>query len=80
LLEGEAEALTRKAVELALEGDTTALRLCLERLVPPRKDRSITFELPPVVTVDNAAAALGAVLVAVADGRITPSEALAVTG
>ena len=30
LLEGEAEALTRKAVELALEGDTVALRLCLE--------------------------------------------------
>src|SRR5437867_3201999 len=26
LLEGEAEALTRKAIELALEGDTTALR------------------------------------------------------
>jgi hypothetical protein len=27
--------LTRKAVELALAGDVTALRLCLERLVPP---------------------------------------------
>ncbi len=35
LLDGEAEALTRKAVELALEGDTTALRLCLERMAPP---------------------------------------------
>src|SRR5262245_41119418 len=29
LLDGEAEALTRKAVELALNGDSTALRLCL---------------------------------------------------
>ena len=29
LLDGEAEGLTRKAVELALGGDTTALRLCL---------------------------------------------------
>ena len=35
LLDGEAEALTRKAIELALDGDTTALRLCLERLMPP---------------------------------------------
>ena len=34
LLDGEAEALTRKAVELALAGDTTALRLCLERVLP----------------------------------------------
>lgn len=37
LLEGESEALTRKAVELALEGDTTALRLCLERIAPALK-------------------------------------------
>jgi Family of unknown function (DUF5681) len=34
LLEPHAEALVEKAVALALEGDTTALRLCLERLVP----------------------------------------------
>jgi hypothetical protein len=41
LLSGEAEGLTRKAVELALAGDVTALRLCIERLVPPcRKHRS----------------------------------------
>ena len=80
LLEGEAEALTRKAVDLALAGDTTALRLCIERLVPPRKDRPITFELPPMVNSGDAVQALGAVLKAVADGKITPSEALAVTG
>ena len=39
LLDGEAEALTRKAVDLALEGDTTALRLCLERIAPPARMR-----------------------------------------
>ena len=37
LLDGEAEALTRKAVELALAGDIAALRLCLDRILPPRK-------------------------------------------
>jgi hypothetical protein len=31
LLEGEAEGPTRKAVEMALAGDTTAMRLCFER-------------------------------------------------
>jgi hypothetical protein len=35
LLDGEAEALTRRAVELALAGDGMALRLCLERIIPP---------------------------------------------
>ena len=46
LLEGEAQALTRKAIELALEGDTTALRLCLERVVPQRKSRTVAFDPP----------------------------------
>jgi hypothetical protein len=34
LLEPHAEALINKAVELALSGDTHALRLCLDRLIP----------------------------------------------
>jgi Family of unknown function (DUF5681) len=37
LLEGEAKALTRKAIELGLAGDTTALRLCLEGIVTSNK-------------------------------------------
>ena len=57
LLDGEAEALTRRAVELALEGDTTALRLCLERIAPPRKDAPIQFDLPPMETAADAAKA-----------------------
>ena len=80
LLEGEAEALTRKAIALALAGDTTALRLCIERLVPPRKDRPIAFELPPIASAADVANAVAAVLQAVAEGRVTPSEAMAVTG
>src|SRR5262249_5709721 len=79
LLEGEAEALTRKAIALALAGDTTALRLCIERLVPPRKDRPITFELPPIASAADVANAVAAVLRAVAEGRVTLSEAMAVT-
>lgn len=46
LLEGESQALTRKAVELALEGDVTALRLCLERIVPALKSVSPEIEIP----------------------------------
>jgi hypothetical protein len=75
LLEGEAAALTRKAIELALAGDTTALRLCLERVVPPRKDRPISLELPVINSADAANQAMCVVLAAVGEGRITPSEA-----
>jgi hypothetical protein len=75
LLDGESEALTRKAIELALGGDITALRLCLDRLAPPRRDRHVTFELPPIKSAADAAVATGALVAAVAEGDLTPSEA-----
>ena len=46
LLDGEAEALVRKLINSALEGDTGALRMCLDRLVAPKRERRIAFELP----------------------------------
>jgi len=75
LFDGDAEKLTRKAIEKALEGDTTALRLCLDRIAPPRKDRTITFELPTVVSPPDVLKAAGALLAGVAGGELSPSEA-----
>jgi Family of unknown function (DUF5681) len=75
LLDGEAEALTRKAVDLALGGDITALRLCLDRILPARKDRPIAFEMPPINNAVDARAASAALLGAVSSGNLTPSEA-----
>lgn len=74
-LEGEAEVLSRRAVELALGGDTTALRLCLERTVPPCRDRRVTFSMPPIKTAGDALTATNAMLVAVSTGELTPAEA-----
>ena len=74
LLEGEHEALTRAAIDKALEGDTTALRLCLDRLAPARKDSPVSFKLPPVRSVQDAVEASAALLEAVASGEVTPDE------
>ena len=75
LLDGEAQALTRKAVELALEGDTTALRLCLERLMPPRRDRATPLPLPQVREAGDLMPAM-AVIMAAARGKISPGEGM----
>ena len=75
LLEGEHTKLTRKAIEMALKGDTIALRLCLERLAPARKDSPVRLELPPVRTAKEAVAASTALLESVAAGEVTPDEA-----
>lgn len=73
-LQGEAEALARKAVELALAGDVTALRVCLERLIPPARERPIEAKLPPVVKAADLPAAVGRVVELVCAGETTPSE------
>lgn len=75
LLEGQHEALTSKAVEMALDGDTTALRLCLDRLAPPKKDSPLSLDIPLVRSAKEAIAASSMVLAAVSAGEISPDEA-----
>ena len=75
LLAGEAEALTRKAVELALVGDPAAMRLCVERILPPCRERTVKFVLPPIESAADIAPAMKAVTSALAGGVITPGEA-----
>ncbi|MBV9199502.1 MAG: hypothetical protein JOY83_07140 [Alphaproteobacteria bacterium] len=75
LLAGESETLTRKAVELALVGDPTAMRLCLERILPPLRERTVKFALPPIESAADIAPAMKAVTSALAGGAITPGEA-----
>ncbi len=80
LLEGEVEKLSRKAIDMALGGDTTALRLCLERIAPPRKDAPVQFDLPAIASAKEASVAASAVLTAVSDGNLTPLEGAALMG
>src|SRR5216684_7094352 len=70
LLAGGAEALTRRAIEMALGGDAGALRLCLERVMPVRKGRPVKFKMPEVGTASDVVSAIGAVLRLV--GRLAP--------
>jgi hypothetical protein len=75
LLEGEHEKLTRAAIDKALEGDTVALRLCLDRLAPPRKVSPVSFALPRIASSADTVTASSALLDAVAAGEVTPDEA-----
>ena len=74
-LDGEAEGLVRKAVEMAYAGDALALRLCLERTLAPRRDRPEPFRLPPVESAADLAPAMAAVMAAAARGVITTGQA-----
>src|ERR1700680_389145 len=76
LLEGEAENLTRKAVELALNSDIQALRLCLDRIIPPRREQTLYIELTTLESIHYARDAMADIIGAVAAGEITLSEAI----
>jgi hypothetical protein len=75
LLDNGAKDITEKAIELAKAGDSTALRLCLDRIVPARKDRHIAFKLPKMESPEHAVKAAAAIVEAVAGAELTPSEA-----
>jgi hypothetical protein len=79
LLDGQAEAITNKIVEMALAGDRGAMRLCFERILPPRSGRAVSLDLPDVASAEDAASAMSAIIAAVASGEITPSEAAEVS-
>jgi hypothetical protein len=74
LLEGEAECLTRTVVALAKKGNPAALRICLDRLLPVRKERPIHIELPLVQSAEDLSAGFRSIATAVAEGQITPGE------
>ena len=75
MLDGEAETITRKVIDLALQGNGIALRLVFERLAPPRRERPVTVALPQIETMEDIVKASRAVLAAVAAGDLTPAEA-----
>ena len=80
LLQGQAETLTQTAVAKALEGDSVALRLCMERIAPAPKDQPVSFSLPKMKNALDASEAAGSVLSAVREGKLTPLEATRVMG
>ncbi len=74
LLDGEAEALTRKCIDKALWGDNCALKLCMDRIWPPRKDKPVQFKLPEMSEANDASGAMKGLLKAVSAGDLTPLE------
>ncbi|WP_434108015.1 DUF5681 domain-containing protein [Paraburkholderia caffeinilytica] len=73
LLQPHAAKLVEKAVELALSGDTTALRICLERCMPAIKTKDAPISISGLT--GSLAEQGQAVLSAMAGGEITPDEA-----
>lgn len=75
LLQGQSEALIQKAIQMALDGDASALKICLERLYPTQKDSPVSFLLPELKSSQDASGALATIVADVSAGDLTPIEA-----
>jgi hypothetical protein len=75
LLDGEAEELVRKVIAKAKRGNLPALRICMDRILPPRRERPVQFAMPELRSVSDASKAISALLSAVAKGELGASEA-----
>lgn len=80
LLDGEAQGLTRKAIELGLAGDPVGLKLCLDRIIPPRRSRPVSLALPKVNTAKGVTEAMALVVAEMATGSVSPDEAQTISG
>ena len=75
LLDGQAEKIVQAIIRSALNGDSAAQRVCLDRILPARRDRPIILDIGPLVSAQDGLAALGQIVLAMAQGDITPPEA-----
>jgi Tfp pilus assembly protein PilN len=75
MLSEHGEALVKKCIVMALQGDRAALRLCMERLVAPCKQSPVQFGLPSITTAAELVRAQAAVLEAFSRGQLTSAHA-----
>jgi hypothetical protein len=79
LMQADAEAIVKAVLDSAKGGDMTAARIILDRIAPARRDNPVSFDLPKIESAADAVAAQTAMLSAVANGEITPGEAVEVS-
>lgn len=66
--------LTKKLIALALDGDKTAMRLCLDRIAPPRRDADEWLGLALAEDTDELREVMNAVANAAEKGAITAAQ------
>jgi uncharacterized protein DUF5681 len=74
LLKGEVENICRRLIQEALTGNIQAIKMVLERVLPPKKDCPVKIYLPSLQTSSDAVNAMSLISEAVSIGDISPNE------
>ena len=66
--------IVTKCIHSALRDNASAMRLCMERVVPSRRDALARIKLPRIRAAEDVSKAAEKVMRAIAHGEITPAE------
>ena len=80
MLADDGADVVQAVLDRARDGDMAAARLVLDRIVPVRKGRPVAIELPKITAPTDVLTAMSAVIEQMADGEITPDEAMTIAG
>ena len=80
MLEEHGEALMKKCMVEALRGDRHSMRLCIERLLAPRREGSVRLSFPRVQNLASVNAASERLMRAITSGEITPADGQMIAG
>ena len=73
------DSIVRKCIVMALQGDPTGMRLCMERLGAPLRETHVRLKTPAVQTAEGVKQTLASTIAAVTGGRILPSQGELIT-
>lgn len=79
LMQNELDSICQKLLELAVDGNIQAIKLVLDRILPPKASRSVEIAIPKIENAKDALQAISMVIHAVGEGELTPSEGEAIT-
>jgi hypothetical protein len=68
-----------KVLEKAKAGDDVCLRMLMDRLWPPRRGQPVKLDTPPLKTSTDVSNVIITLWDAIAEGRLTPDEASALS-
>jgi len=80
LLVPHQEKLVKTLIDFANAGDMSAMRIVMDRLMPPLREDPIRVTLPKIASADDCIKAQSFVLASVAAGELLPSEAQTLSG
>jgi Family of unknown function (DUF5681) len=72
--EEHVEEILKEVVSRAKEGEKSAMRLCMERMLAPKRERPVAIDLPVIEGPADARKALAVVTTELAEGNLTITE------